>query len=159
MQLSLDSSIAIELLRSRPNRQVRDRLQNALEASRPVWVSSIVVHELMTGALKTDHASQDLERLDQLLARLTVAEFTADDAISAARVRAELERRGGKIGPMDTLLAGQALARDWTLVTSDLRHFMRVEGLVLIDWTRSDQPLDRPDWLAQVLRPRSEEDK
>ena len=158
MVLALDSSIAIEVLKSRPNRQVRIYMQEALDAA-PVWVSSIVVHELMTGALKSDRAPYDLERLDEFLLRLNIAEMTADDAISAARVRVDLERRGSQIGPLDTLIAGQALARDWVLVTKDLQHFLRVDGLTIIDWTRSDQPLDRPDTMAQMLRTRAKEDK
>ena len=156
---ALDSSVAIEVLRARPNRQIRNYMQAALEVAEPLWISSIVVHELMTGALKGDRVTQDLERLDQLLSRLTIAEMTADDAISAARVGVELERRGTKIGPLDTLIAGQALARDWALVTTDLQHFLRVDGLTIIDWTRSDQPLERPDVLAQMLRTRPKEEK
>ena len=157
MTLSIDSSIAIEVLKSRPARQVRGYMQAALEGPSPVWISSIVVHELMTGALRGDRVTQDLKRLDQLLSRLTIAEITADDAISAARVRVDLERRGSKIGALDTLIAGQALARDWTLVTNDLQHFLRVDGLTIIDWTRSDKPLDRPD--AVMLRVPLKEDK
>ena len=156
---ALDSSVAIEVLRTRPNRQIRNYMQAALEVAEPLWISSIVVHELMTGALKGDRVTQDLERLDQLLSRLTIAEMTADDAISAARVGVELERRGTKIGPLDTLIAGQALARDWALVTTDLQHFLRVDGLTIIDWTRSDQPIERPDVLAQMLRTRPKEEK
>jgi tRNA(fMet)-specific endonuclease VapC len=87
-----------------------------------------------------------------LLARLHVAEFTAEDAIGAARVRAELEGAGRGIGALDMLTAGQALARGWTLVTTDLKHMLRVEGLAVIDWTRSDRPMDRTEMLARAMR-------
>jgi tRNA(fMet)-specific endonuclease VapC len=40
------------------------------------------------------------------------------------------------IGPFDTLIAGQALARGMTLVTANMREFSRVEGLRLEDWTQ-----------------------
>jgi len=33
------------------------------------------------------------------------------------------------------LIAGQALARNWTVVTANTREFNRVEGLNVIDWT------------------------
>jgi tRNA(fMet)-specific endonuclease VapC len=50
-----------------------------------------------------------------------------------------LRRRGQAIGPLDGLIAGQALARSWTLVTANRREFDRIEGLNVIDWT---QPAD-----------------
>jgi tRNA(fMet)-specific endonuclease VapC len=151
MPLCLDTSIAVELLKSRPDLQVRQRFQEALETA-PVWIGSVAVHELMTGALKGERAHQDLERLDRFLTRLGIAELTGDDAIGAARVRAELEGRGAKIGPLDNLIAGQALARNWTLATCDLKHMLRVEGLSVVDWTRSNQPIDRNELLANAMR-------
>jgi tRNA(fMet)-specific endonuclease VapC len=149
--LALDSSIAIEIIRAKQGVSARGYLQAALSAGQPVWISSVVVQELMTGALKSIDPTRSLERVDRFLTRLTIAEFTAEDAISSARVRAELEMRGAKIGALDTLIAGQALARDWTLATSDL-DFARVDGLTIVDWTRSDQPINRLDKLAELLR-------
>ena len=62
--------------------------------------------------------------------------FSIEDAGSAAVVRARLERKGTPIGPYDVLLAGQALARDLTLVTNNTREFRRVKGLKLEDWSK-----------------------
>jgi tRNA(fMet)-specific endonuclease VapC len=33
------------------------------------------------------------------------------------------------------LIAGQAIARKWTLVSANMRHFNRVNGLAVLDWT------------------------
>ncbi len=87
------------------------------------------------------------------------ANNSAEAVISAARLRAELEGGGQSIEALDTLIAGQALAHDWTLVTKDLKDFLRVEGLTIIDLTHSDQPFDRPDVAAQMLQARPKEDK
>lgn len=38
------------------------------------------------------------------------------------------------IGPIDTLIAGQTLARDLTLVTRNTREFLRVDGLRVENW-------------------------
>ena len=157
--LGLDTNVLADVLRSKSPPQVRQRFEAAISQGQRLLVSSVVVHELMFGALKTARSVHHMERLDDLLARLEVVEFTADDAIAAARVRSELEGAGRGIGPMDTLLAGQAIARGWTFVTRDLKDFLRVEGLIVIDWTRSDQPLDRQDMLAQMLRRLSKDPK
>lgn len=44
--------------------------------------------------------------------------------------------QGTPIGPYDVLIAGQARARDLTLVTNNLSEFRRVEGLKIEDWTQ-----------------------
>ncbi len=69
-------------------------------------------------------------------AKHEVVDWAYDDAVAAARVRADLERAGKRIGSFDTLLAGQALLRGWTVVTANTREFGRVRDLELEDWTR-----------------------
>ena len=49
-------------------------------------------------------------------------------------LRAHLERAGTPIGPMDTLIAAQALALGATLVTNNQREFQRVPDLFLENW-------------------------
>lgn len=68
---------------------------------------------------------------------LAVASF-GDKAIAEyGRIRAELERRGTPIGPLDTLIAAHAVSLGITLVTNNTREFERVSRLPLEDWTRS----------------------
>ena len=43
------------------------------------------------------------------------------------------------MGPLDTLIAGQALARDLILVTANTQEFVRVEGLNCEDWSISGE--------------------
>ena len=151
MAYGLDTSIAIEIMRTRKGQAARSRLQKALDGGQPIWISSVVVHELITGAMKSHDPTRSLESVDRFLSRLMIAELTADDAISAARVRVELEGRGSPIGSIDMLIAGQALAREWILATSDT-HFLRVDGLTVVDWTHSDQPINRLDKMAELIR-------
>lgn len=42
---------------------------------------------------------------------------------------------GLPIGSCDVLIAGQAKARNLTLVTNNVREFDRVDGLVIEDWS------------------------
>jgi tRNA(fMet)-specific endonuclease VapC len=52
----------------------------------------------------------------------------------AGEVRARLALIGRPIGPYDVLIAGQALARQLTLVTHNPAEFGRIEGLAVEDW-------------------------
>lgn len=50
-------------------------------------------------------------------------------------IRAALEQEGKSIGAMDLLIAAQALALNATLVSNNTRHFKRVSGLRIENWT------------------------
>lgn len=56
------------------------------------------------------------------------------EARSTAALRAALEKRGKPIGPLDTLIAGTAVANRAVLVTHNVREFGRVPGLEAVDW-------------------------
>jgi virulence-associated protein VagC len=76
------------------------------------------------------------ERAIEVCGFFKIADWTIDDAWATARLRATLKVQGRPIGAIDALIAGQALARGWTLVTSNAREFERVEGLSLQDWSQ-----------------------
>ena len=65
---------------------------------------------------------------------LTILPFDLQATERAARLRLQLEAMGEKIGPLDTLIAGTALAHDAILVTHNFNEFSRVPGLQVEDW-------------------------
>jgi len=99
-----------------------------------IALSSIVVYELYFGAHKSVKIQYNLETLRFLLADFPIIEFDQQDAFIAGEIRADLERKGTPIGPYDVLIAGQAKARNLTLVTNNIGEFSRVENLQVEDW-------------------------
>jgi len=99
-----------------------------------IALSSIVVYELYFGAHKSVKIQYNLETLRLLLADFPIMEFDQQDAFIAGEIRAVLERKGTPIGPYDILIAGQAKARNLTLVTNNIGEFSRVENLQVEDW-------------------------
>ena len=55
--------------------------------------------------------------------------------INAGEIQAMLANSGTPIGPYDVLIAGQARARELTLVSSNIREFQRIDGLSVDDWS------------------------
>ena len=98
------------------------------------FISSVILHELYFGAFKSSRIEDNLRNIRDL--PFQSFDFAGEDARLAARIRDDLRRRGMPIGPYDMLIAGQALARDLTLVTRNAREFARVEGLRVEDWER-----------------------
>jgi tRNA(fMet)-specific endonuclease VapC len=132
--LSLDTNVLVEVVRGAAP-IVRERFFGALADERPLVASLIVVHELYLGCELYRDPASELARVRKVLSRVQIEPFDEPDMVSAAKVRATLRRRGQTIGAYDALIAGQALARDWTLVTANKREFDRVDGLNVIDWT------------------------
>ena len=76
-----------------------------------------------------------LSGLSLFLSPITILEFGSHAAEEYGRVRAELEKKGTPIGPMDLLIAGHARAEGLILVTNNTKEFCRVENLDMEDWT------------------------
>jgi tRNA(fMet)-specific endonuclease VapC len=64
--------------------------------------------------------------------------FELSDAEAAASLRASLQKKGRPIGAYDVLIAGTALSRGMTVVTSNLKEFNRVAGLSVENWRISN---------------------
>jgi tRNA(fMet)-specific endonuclease VapC len=105
------------------------------ESRSDIAVSVITEGELRTGAAKSSTAQQTLRRVENFLRPLEVLEFNSEDAAAYANLRARLERGGTPIGPLDMLIAAQALQRKLILVTNNQREFRRVSGLALENWS------------------------
>jgi tRNA(fMet)-specific endonuclease VapC len=118
-------------------KQDENVLQQLLSTAREdVTVSVITEGELRTGAAKSTSPVKTLHHVENFLRPLTLIDFTSEDAIAYAGVRAKLERAGTPIGPLDTLIASQAVRRKLTLVTNNEREFRRVTGLTIANWKR-----------------------
>ena len=136
MNFLLDTNTVVALLRDKPP-QVRERYRRAESSGDHLAVPSVVLFELWYGVEKSSHIQENTERLRVLLSGdLELLAFDDDDAETAGRVRATLERSGTPIGAYDLLIAGQALRRGFTLVTANTSEFSRVRGLNWVDWAK-----------------------
>ena len=128
----LDTNAVIALTAQRSDAWLR-----RVEASEPgsLVVSAVVAHELYYGAYRSQKVAFNLESLRLLFSDLAILDLDREDARVAGEIRADLARSGSPIGPYDVLIAGQAKARNLTLVTSNMGGFARVAGLRVEDWS------------------------
>ena len=133
MSLSVDTCVLVDVLRgTRPN--ARDRFLD-LAAGVELNLCVFVFHELTYGAMVSHRPVEHLNRLAELLRFVTVREWAQDDALAAAEIRIARRSLGRPAAVVDTLIAGQALARGWPVLTADVRDFDHVDGLMVIDWS------------------------
>ncbi len=69
----------------------------------------------------------------------TVLAFTEEAATFSAEQYAKLRKHGSPLEDIDLLIAGIALSNNLVLVTHNSRHFVRIEGLELADWSLDTQ--------------------
>jgi tRNA(fMet)-specific endonuclease VapC len=132
----LDSTACIALMNGAPV-AVRVRFEKAIREDSQVYVSSVVAFELWYGIAKSARIETNIQRFEMLLSSSVIAlPFENEDSRAAGSIRAALEAAGRPIGAYDYLIAGQALARQLTLVTANVSEFSRVKGLTWQDWAK-----------------------
>lgn len=135
MSYLLDTNVCIAVVNGRPT-QVRHRLGEMARNQAALYVSALSLFEIEFGLRKSDREAETREKYEQLFGKLSKVPFDVDDATAAGGIRAELEITGRPIGAYDYLIAGQALRRNWTLITANEREFLRVKGLKTENWAR-----------------------
>jgi len=100
-----------------------------------IAVSALTRMEVDYGlALNAARARKLAPMLDAFFSTIETLPFDQADAQATAAIRAALKTRGQPIGAYDVLIAGTALARGLTVVTSNVSEFKRVGGLKVEDW-------------------------
>lgn len=129
----LDTDIATYIIRG--NRPALDE-RIASVPTGELCISAVTRGELLYG-IKLKVGADRLSRLvDQFLDRVSCLPWDAAAATQFAIAAVELNRAGTPIGSMDTMIAGHAIAVGSVLVTNNERHFSRVTGLRVENWTR-----------------------
>ena len=131
MKYLLDANAVISLL-NESHSSIARRVRR--QKPHDVGVSAIVTHELYYGAFRSQRTDRNVKLVDSL--QFEVVDFDREDARHAGEIRSILTSRGTPIGPYDVLIAGQARARQLTLVTHNTAEFARVPYLRIEDWSR-----------------------
>lgn len=132
MRYLLDTNIVSDLVRN-PQGRVMHRIREVGEAQ--VCTSIIVAAELRYGAAKKE-SPRLTAQLEAVLGALDVLPFEAPADTAYGRLRARLEQAGQPIGGNDLLIAAQAVALAYVIVTDNEREFARIDGLPRENWLR-----------------------
>ena len=127
----LDTNICIYIIKKKPL-QVIQKLQS-LDIS-DVAISSITLSELEYGVSKSAAVEKNKLVLTQFLAPIETISFDDKAAEIYGNIRADLERKGTPIGPLDTLIGAHALSLGYTLVTNNTKEFERILNIELENW-------------------------
>jgi tRNA(fMet)-specific endonuclease VapC len=132
MRYLLDTNIVSDLVRN-PQGKVAQHIRKVGEAQ--VFTSIIVAAELRYGAAKR-RSPRLSAQLEAVLGALEVLPFETPADAAYGLLRTRLEQAGRPIGANDLLIAAQAIALGYTIVTDNEKEFARIEDLPRENWLR-----------------------
>lgn len=132
MKYMLDTNICIYAIKHKPE-QVFLHLQEHDPAD--ICISAVTYAELVHGVEKSKAVEKNRIALTLLLANIEIMDFDSLAAESYGKIRADLEKAGTPIGPLDMMIAGHAKSRGYIVVTNNTKAFARVNGLKIENWT------------------------
>ena len=114
-----------------------------LKARRPAEVATVppVVAEIAYGIQRTEPGSRKRALLeaarDRLLRAIAVLPWTMEASMLFGSFKAALEQGGITIDDFDVAIAAMAYAHGAEVITTNLVHFRRIEGLSCRHWSDS----------------------
>jgi tRNA(fMet)-specific endonuclease VapC len=98
------------------------------------FISEITVAELKFGAENSEHVERNRSVVTNLLSVFQVIPvFGSLDVY--AKEKARLRKQGDLIDDFDLLIGATAIANELIMVTNNTKHFVRMDGMILEDWT------------------------
>ncbi len=127
----LDTNICIYAIKDKPEcvlRNIKAKSRNG------IYISSLTIAELEYGIENSIHKDANRIALLKFMSIFNILSFDDMDAIPYGKLKAKLRKEGKVIGPIDMLLAGQAISKGLILVTNNTDEFGRIENLKLENW-------------------------
>jgi predicted nucleic acid-binding protein len=112
---------------------VKKNLQHNIDA--PLKISAITLMELYYGAYKSEKFSSNIVRIRTIESTFEIIPTGKESAENFGMLKASLEKSGTRLDDFDLAIASCALAHNLTLVTNNLKHFSRIEGLKVANWS------------------------
>lgn len=128
-----DTDTITNILKPRPSQKLLAKLAKVSKDQQ--YISTITISKIVYGAEKSQRPEYHLNNLETiLLPAVNIVGFDTKAAYVCGRIRAELERRGTPLDLADLEIASIAIANNLTLITNNVRHFIRVPLLQFENW-------------------------
>ena len=127
----LDTNIVIHCLKG--HEVVNQNLHNHLND--PIHISVVTLMELYYGAYKSQKVESNLAKIKTLENSIEIIPLGKEAVEIFGIYKAKLERSGTPLDDFDLILAACAMTNNLVLVTNNTKHFKRIEGLKITDWT------------------------
>ena len=124
-----DTDICIELLRG--NKVVLDKRQNCDEQ---VSICFMTIGELYYGAERSSKKLKNISIVDEFILSIDIIDTDIEILKKFGELKTNLYNKRVFLPDADILIASTALTKCTKLVTGNIKHFNRLETLILENW-------------------------
>lgn len=128
---TLDTNIISAFLKK--DLRVVSRVSDYLESFDRLTINIISYYEILRG-LKDLGNEEKLKKFEEFVQENEFISIGKDAVIKAAEIYAYLKKQGDLIEDADILMASIAIVENLVLVTNNIKHFERIEGLATENW-------------------------
>lgn len=100
----------------------------------PIMIGVVTLMELYYGAYKSHRVTSNLAKIKMIENTLEILPMGEEISDIFGREKAHLEKAGIPLDDFDLALGCCALAHNLILVTNNIKHFKRIEGLKITNW-------------------------
>jgi len=115
------------------NEAIKRNLQDHLED--PMKICVITLMELYFGAYKSKKITGNLSKVRTIENAFEIISADRECAEIFGMLKASLKKSGALLDDFDLIIASLAMTNNLTLVTNNTKHFSRIDGLKLTNWT------------------------
>jgi tRNA(fMet)-specific endonuclease VapC len=126
----LDTDILIEYFRG--SEPIKRKIENLKEED-SVGLTWLTFYEFFKGIFLSGKLNEE-QFLQGLVKACIILEESYDAAKIGGEIYADLKKKGELINDADILIAGIVKAHNAILVTNNVKHFSRVQGLQIENW-------------------------
>lgn len=124
----IDTGIFIEFLRAKNKEKT---LLNLIPDTENIYLSSITLYESLMGATTSEKKID----IDLLTSDIPILPFDDESAKKAGQIYHKLRKSNKMIEFRDIFIASTAITHQLPLLTLNDKHFVRINGLTLVDKT------------------------
>lgn len=99
-----------------------------------ISISVVTMMELYYGARKSQKIANNLTKIKMLEQSIEIIPIGLESTEIFGLLKAQLELEGNRLDDFDLIIASCAMSHNLTLVTNNIKHFQRIEGLKLANW-------------------------
>lgn len=101
-----------------------------------IAISFMTVGELYYGAEKSSNYDKNCRLIEQFLLSVKIINTDVEILKEFGRLKASLEKQGNVLADADLLIAATCLTKCNMLVTGNIKHYNRIDGLKIENWLR-----------------------
>jgi tRNA(fMet)-specific endonuclease VapC len=108
--------------------------KNCTSISTMPSASALYANGTLYGAQKSQKVAMNLAKIKLLEQAIEILPIGLESTEIFGILKAQLEIAGNRLDDFDLIIASCAMAHNLTLITNNIKHFQRIDGLKLENW-------------------------